>query len=217
MLEGWYLGQETGHGVADVVFGRVNPGGHLPVTIARNAGQVRDFYNHKPTARRGYLFDSAAPLYPFGFGLSYTTFDISAPRLARSTIGTNESVGVDVDVTNTGRRTGDEVVQLYVRDDAASVTRPVLELKRFQRVTLRPGERRTIHFELDPLALDLLPAGDLLPDVPAAGLDHAFPRAGLDERRVRGGGRVVADREAAEEYQDETPHSPTHRPAGLRS
>lgn len=155
LLEGWYLGQETGHGVADVVFGRVNPGGHLPVTIARNAGQVPDFYNHKPTARRGYLFDSAAPLYPFGFGLSYTTFDISAPRLARSTIGTNESVGVDVDVTNTGSRTGDEVVQLYVRDDAASVTRPVLELKRFQRVTLRPGERRTVHFELDPLALSL--------------------------------------------------------------
>jgi len=155
LLEGWYLGQETGHGIADVLFGRVNPGGHLPVTIVRNAGQVPSFYNHKPTARRGYFFSSAAPLYPFGYGLSYTTFDISAPRLARDTIGINDSVGVEVDVTNTGSRAGDEVVQLYVRDDAASVTRPVLELKRFQRVTLRPGECRTLRFELRPADLSL--------------------------------------------------------------
>ena len=139
LLEGWYLGQETGHGVADVLFGRVNPGGKLPVSIARNVGQLPVFYNRKPTARRGYLFDSNQPLYPFGFGLSYTTFDISAPRLAQATIGAGDNVRVEVDVANTGRRAGDEVVQLYVRDDAASVTRPLLELKRFQRVTLRSG------------------------------------------------------------------------------
>jgi beta-glucosidase len=150
LLEGWYLGQETGHGVADVLFGRVNPGGHLPVSIARNVGQLPVFYNHKPTARRGYLFDTTEPLYPFGFGLSYTTFDISAPRLPRSTIRVGDNVRVEVDVRNTGRRAGDQVVQLYVRDDAASITRPVIELKRFQRVTLRPGERRTIAFELNP-------------------------------------------------------------------
>jgi beta-glucosidase len=150
LLEGWYLGQETGHGVADVVFGRVNPGGKLPVTIARNVGQLPIFYNRKPTARRGYLFDTTEPLYPFCFGLSYTTFDVSAPRFANATIGVGDSAAVEVDVTNTGQRAGDEVVQLYVRDDAASVTRPLLELKRFERVTLRPGERRTLRFTLTP-------------------------------------------------------------------
>jgi beta-glucosidase len=132
------------------VFGRYNPGGKLPVTIARNVGQLPVFYNHKPSARRGYLFDTTAPLYPFGYGLSYTTFDVSAPRLERPTIAIGQNARIAVDVTNTGRRAGDEVVQLYVRDDEASVTRPVIELKRFQRVTLQPGERRTVTFELTP-------------------------------------------------------------------
>ena len=155
LIEGWYLGQETGHAVADVVFGRVNPGGRLPVTIARNVGQLPVFYNRKPTARRGYLFGTTAPLYPFGYGLSYTRFTMSAPRLARRTIGAQDNVAVEVDVENVGRRAGDEVVQLYVRDDAASVTRPVLELKHFQRVTLRAGERRTVRFQLTPADLSL--------------------------------------------------------------
>jgi len=150
LIEGWYLGQETGNAVADVLFGRVDPGGKLPVSIARSVGQLPIFYNRKPTARRGYLFDTTAPLYPFGYGLSYTSFDVSAPRLARSTIRANEPVAVSVDVTNTGARAGDEVVQLYLRDDEASVTRPVLELKRFQRVRLAPGERRTVTFTLQP-------------------------------------------------------------------
>jgi beta-glucosidase len=113
-------------------------------------GQLPVYYNHKPTARRGYLFDTTKPLYPFGYGLSYTSFDLSAPRLARATIRNGQNVRVSVDVTNTGRRAGDEVVQLYVRDDEASVTRPVIELKRFQRVTLKPGEKRTVTFELKP-------------------------------------------------------------------
>ena len=85
IIEGWYLGQETGNAVADVLFGKVNPGGKLPVSIARDVGQLPIFYNHKPTARRGYLFDTTKPLYPFGYGLSYTTFEISAPRLERPT------------------------------------------------------------------------------------------------------------------------------------
>ena len=150
MIEGWYLGQETGHAVADVLFGKVNPGGKLPVTIARSAGQLPVYYNHKPTSRRGYLFDTTAPLYPFGYGLSYTTFDISAPRLLTPSIVAGQPARVQVDVANTGSRAGDEVVQLYVRDDEASVTRPVIELKGFQRVTLGPGERRTLNFELQP-------------------------------------------------------------------
>jgi beta-glucosidase len=150
LLEGWYLGQETGHAVADVLFGKVNPGGKLPVTIPRSVGQLPVFYNHKPTARRGYLFDTTKPLYPFGFGLSFTSFDISAPRILTPAIAINQPARIAVDVANTGSRAGDEVVQLYVHDDEASVTRPVIELKRFQRVTLQPGERRTITFELTP-------------------------------------------------------------------
>jgi beta-glucosidase len=128
----------------------VNPGGKLPVTIPRSSGQLPIFYNHKPTARRGYLFDSTKPLYPFGFGLSYTSFDISAPRVLTPSIASNQAARIAVDVANTGGRVGDEVVQLYVHDDEASVTRPVIELKRFQRVTLQPGERRTITFDLTP-------------------------------------------------------------------
>ena len=150
LLEGWYLGQETGHAVADVLFGKVNPGGKLPVTIPRSVGQLPVFYNHKPTARRGYLFDTTKPLYPFGFGLSYTSFDISAPRVLTPSIALNQPARIAVDVANTGGRAGDEVVQLYVHDDEASVTRPVIELKRFERVTLQPGEKRTIAFELTP-------------------------------------------------------------------
>ena len=155
LVEGWYLGQETGHAVADVLFGKVNPGGKLPVTIARSVGQLPVYYNHKPTSRRGYLFDTTAPLYPFGYGLSYTTFDISAPRVVTPAISAGQPARVDVDVANTGGRAGDEVVQLYVHDDEASVTRPVIELKRFQRVTLNPGERRTISFDLQPEDLAL--------------------------------------------------------------
>jgi len=153
LIEGWYLGQETGHAVADVLFGRVNPGGKLPVSIARDAGQLPVFYNAKPTARRGYLFADATPLYPFGFGLSYTTFEMGAPKLARASIGPGESVRVEVEVTNTGKRAGDEVVQLYLRDEAASVTRPLKELKKFRRVSLAPGERRSVAFELTPADL----------------------------------------------------------------
>ncbi len=153
IVEGWYLGQETGNAVADVVLGRASPGGKLPVSVPRSEGQLPIFYNHKPTSRRGYLFDSTAPLYPFGYGLSYTSFTVGAPRLAKATIGRDETVRVSVDVANTGRRAGDEVVQLYVRDDEATVTRPVLELKHFQRVTLKPGERRTVTFDLKPTDL----------------------------------------------------------------
>ncbi|WP_377701794.1 glycoside hydrolase family 3 N-terminal domain-containing protein [Pseudoduganella sp. UC29_71] len=150
LIEGWYLGQETGHAAADLLFGRANPGGKLPVSIARSVGQLPIFYNHKPSARRGYIDGSTKPLYPFGFGLSYTTFAISEPRLAKSTIRVGESTQVSVEVRNTGALLGDEVVQIYIRDDVSSVTRPVLELKAFQRVTLAPGESRTLTFDIKP-------------------------------------------------------------------
>ncbi len=150
IIEGWYLGQETGNAAADILFGRANPGGKLPVSIARDVGQLPIYYNRKPTARRGYLLGDTSPLYPFGFGLSYTTFDISAPRLAKASIGQGESVKVEIDVTNTGKVAGDEVVQLYVHDEQASVTRPVLELKHFKRVTLAAGAKTTVSFEIKP-------------------------------------------------------------------
>lgn len=150
LLECWYLGQETGHAVADLLFGRANPGGKLPVTIAREAGQLPMFYNRKPSARRGYIDGLTTPLYPFGYGLSYTRFEISAPRLERANIGVNGGTRVDVDVRNVGAMAGDEVVQLYIRDDVSSVTRPLLELKGFRRVSLKPGESRTVSFEIKP-------------------------------------------------------------------
>ncbi len=151
IIEGWYLGQETGNAVADVLFGKYNPGGKMPVTVARNVGQLPVFYNHKPQARRGYLFDTIEPLYPFGFGLSYTSFDISAPRVVGENHSIADDVTVEVDVRNTGSVAGDEVVQLYLRDVHASVTTPVRQLVRFERVTLNPGEIRTVRFELKPI------------------------------------------------------------------
>jgi beta-glucosidase len=111
------------------------------------------FYDYKPSAHRGYLFDTTKPLFPFGYGLSYTTFDISAPRLSAATINPDGSVTVSVDVKNTGARAGDEVVQLYLHQQVASVTRPVKELKGFQRVTLQPGESRTVTFTVGTKAL----------------------------------------------------------------
>ncbi|HEX7049211.1 MAG TPA: glycoside hydrolase family 3 N-terminal domain-containing protein [Longimicrobiales bacterium] len=159
ILEAWYLGVEMGNAVADVVFGDYNPGGKLPVTFPRTVGQVPIYYNHKNTGRPAdpkekftskYLDLPSTPLYPFGYGLSYTDFAYGAVRLERATIGTGDTLVVRVDVTNTGDRIGDEVVQLYLRDEVASITRPVKELRAFQRVTLRPGETRTISFTLRP-------------------------------------------------------------------
>jgi beta-glucosidase len=155
LVEGWYLGQEGGTAMADILFGDANPGGKLPVTIPRSVGQLPMFYNAKPSARRGYLFDTTQPLFPFGWGLSYTSFEVGAPKLSATTIKPDGSVEVAVDVKNTGSRAGDEVVQLYIRDEVSSVTRPVKELKGFQRVALNPGETRTVTFTLGPKAFRL--------------------------------------------------------------
>lgn len=154
ILEGWYLGQETGNAVANVLFGDVNPSGRLPVTIARNAGQLPFYYNHKPTARRGYIFSNKDPLFPFGHGLGYTTFRYGAVRIEPAKIPSGGTAVVSVAVTNAGPREGVEVVQLYIRDELSSVTRPVKELKGFQRVPLKPGETRTVRFEITPRTLE---------------------------------------------------------------
>jgi beta-glucosidase len=150
ILEGWYLGQEGGTAVAEVLFGDVNPGGKLPVSLPRGVGQLPLFYNRKPTAMRGYLFGSTRPLFPFGHGLSYTTFSYSAPAVSPAKIPPDGRAKVSVEVTNAGGRAGDEVVQLYIRAGVSRATRPVMELKGFRRVTLAPGERRTVTFELGP-------------------------------------------------------------------
>jgi beta-glucosidase len=150
LLEGWYLGEQGGNAMADVLFGAVNPGGKLPLTIPRSVGQLPMFYNAKPSARRGYLFDTTTPLYPFGFGLSYTTFKIGAPRLSSDHISVDGSVTVSVPVRNTGSRDGDETVQLYVHQLVGSVTRPIKELKAFERVSVAAGATKTVTFTLTP-------------------------------------------------------------------
>jgi beta-glucosidase len=150
ILEGFYLGEETGTGVADVLFGDYNPSGKLPVSFPRTVGQLPIYYNHKPTAKRGYLYASAEPLYPFGYGLSYTTFEYSNLKVSPARMGPGGQAQVSVTVTNTGRRAGEEVVELYVRDEVSSVTRPVKELKDFMRVALAPGESKTVAFNITP-------------------------------------------------------------------
>ena len=158
IYECWYLGQETGRAVADVLFGDYNPGGKLPISIPRSVGHLPVFYNYKPSARRGYLFDDVSPLYAFGYGLSYTTFSVANPRLSGKKMRKNGSVKVAVDATNTGKRAGTETVQLYIRDVVSSVTRPVKELKGFRKVRLQPGESTTVTFEITP---DLLKFWDV--------------------------------------------------------
>ena len=146
----WYLGQESGTAIAEVLFGKTNPGGKLPISFPRSVGHIPSYYNHKPIARRGYLFGDVTPLYPFGFGLSYTTFEIGNLRLKKTEIGTDESTKVSVEVTNTGEMAGHEVVQLYIRDKVSSVTRPVKELKDFGKVYLEPGETKVVTMEITP-------------------------------------------------------------------
>lgn len=153
ICECWYIGQEAGNAVAEVLFGDVNPGGKLPISFPRSVGHIPSFYNHKPSARRGYLFDEVTPLYPFGFGLSYTEFKIENVRLKDEKITPDGSTQVKVDVTNTGEREGSEVVQMYIRDLVSSVTRPVKELKGFKKIWLQPGETKTVALDITPASL----------------------------------------------------------------
>jgi len=158
VLETWFAGTQAGHAIADVLFGDVNPGGKLPVTFPRSVGQLPLYYNQKNTGRpptdqkytSKYLDVHWSPLYPFGHGLSYTEFRLSGLRLSAPRVTRGGSVKVSVEVENVGRREGDEVVQLYVRDVVSSVVRPLRELKGFERVSLRAGERRRVEFTLGP-------------------------------------------------------------------
>ena len=161
ILETWFAGTRGGEAIADALFGDYNPGGKLPVTFPRAAGQAPLYYNQTASGRpptnekytSKYLDVPVAPLYPFGHGLSYTTFRLSNLRVSAPRVTASGSVEVSVEVENTGRRAGDEVVQVYVRDVAGSRVRPTKELRGFQRVTLQPGERRTLSFRLTPAEL----------------------------------------------------------------
>jgi beta-glucosidase len=149
ILECWFLGEETGTAVAKTLFGEVNPGGKLPISFPRSVGQIPCYYNHKPTAHLlPYVFVDSTPLYPFGFGLSYTTFAYSNLKVTPEKITADKTIKISVDVKNTGKVTGDEVVQLYIRDDISSLTRPVKELKGFNRITLKAGETKTVEFKI---------------------------------------------------------------------
>ena len=156
ILDGWYLGQETGTAVADVLFGDYNPGGKLPITVPRSTGQLPDYYYQKPAAKREYLASTTKPLYPFGWGLSYATFRYANLRISPETTGPQGDTRVSVDVTNTGKVRGDDVVQLYIRDEVSSVTRPVKELRGFRRITLEPGETKSVEMSLGPSELAFL-------------------------------------------------------------
>ncbi len=157
VLDVWYPGEEGGNAVADVLFGDYNPAGRLPITFPVAVGQVPLIYNHKPTGRLDYYSDlPGEPLFPFGFGLSYTSFAYSGLKLDKESISARDSVRLRFTVKNTGSRDGDEVVQLYLKDPVASVARPVIELKSFQRVHLRAGESRELSFTITPAMLELL-------------------------------------------------------------
>ncbi len=150
ILECWYLGQEAGNAVANVLFGDYNPSGKLPISIPRSAGHIPCHYNCKPSSRRGYLFDDTSALFPFGFGLSYTTFGFCNMTLEKPFINIGESTTAAIDVTNNGKVEGTEVVQMYIRDLFSSVTRPVKELRGFKKIRLQPGETKTVSMKILP-------------------------------------------------------------------
>ena len=159
VIDAWYPGEQGGPAVADVIFGAANPSGRLPITFPVSEGQLPLSYNHKPTGRGDDYVDlTGMALFPFGHGLSYTTFKYSNLRIDKTEISANESTTVRGTVTNNGSREGDEVVQLYIRDDLASVAQPQIALKGFTRVHLRPGQSADVAFEVGPRELRLLDA-----------------------------------------------------------
>ena len=158
VVETWYLGTMVGPAIADVLYGEYNPSGKLTVTFPRMEGQIPVFYNMKSTGRpfdanneytSKYLDAPNDPLYPFGFGLSYTTFSYSPVTLDKTAVKAGGKVQATVTVTNTGKYTGEETVQLYIRDMVGSMTRPVKELKGFRKITLKPGGKQTVTFDID--------------------------------------------------------------------
>jgi beta-glucosidase len=159
IVEAWNSGERGGEAVADVLFGDHNPSGRLPITVPRHSGQLPMYYNYMPSkSGRRYVDMPITPLWEFGFGLSYTKFEYANLALSAKEIGARGSIEVSADVSNTGSRAGEEVVQLYINDPIASVTRPVKELKGFERISLQPGEKKTVKFTLTPEELAIYDA-----------------------------------------------------------
>jgi beta-glucosidase len=181
VLECWYLGCQTGPAVADLIFGKASPGGKLTVTLPRSVGQVPDYYDHKPSRFREYVLSDSSPLYPFGYGLSYTTFAYSNLKVSPESIAPGGTATVTVDVANTGTVKADEIVELYIHETVSMPVRPVEELKDFRRVSLAPGEKRTVSFSLTPDKLEAydiamkrrVPSGDYEVLVGASSVDTA--------------------------------------------
>jgi len=164
IVEAWMCGEEGGNAIADILFGDFNPEGRLPVTFPRHSGQLPVYYNHKPSKEywiksgwgTRYVDMPAAPLYNFGFGLSYTSFEYGNLRISPEVTGPAGEVYVSVDVKNTGKRNGKEVVQLYIDDVISSMSTPVKELKGFEKISLAPGETKKVTFKLTPEQLSFL-------------------------------------------------------------
>jgi len=171
IVEAWQLGAQSGNAIAQVLYGDYNPSGKLPMTFPRSVGQVPIYYNHKNTGRpyaldpgtvfwSHFIDEKNAPLYPFGYGLSYAKFDYADLKLSAPTLKSNGSIEVSVVVTNSGKVAGKEVVQLYIHDLFASVTRPVLELKGFERIELQPNESKKVTFTIDEKMLEFYSANN---------------------------------------------------------
>jgi len=157
ILDIWYPGEDGGSAVADVLFGDYNPAGRLPISFPVFEGQLPLVYNHKPTGRGDdYNNLTGQPLFPFGYGMSYTVFEYSDLNFGKNSISANDSTTITCKITNTGKYAGDEVAQLYIHDELASVARPVTELKGFQRINLLPGESKTVSFAITPETLSML-------------------------------------------------------------
>lgn len=150
VIQAFYLGQETGNGLANILFGNVNPSGKLAVTIPKSVGELPAYYSRQPSRMRSYVYDDKKPLFPFGFGLSYTTYQYGKPALDKKNISKTENISVTIPITNTGKMEGDEIVQLYIRDVVSSGSRPIMELKDFTKVHLKPNETKNITFTITP-------------------------------------------------------------------
>ncbi len=157
-MRAWYGGQAAGTAIADVIFGDYNPAGRLPVTFYKSVNDIPPFTDYNMEGKT-YRYFTKEPLYAFGYGLSYTTFKYSEPELEKNEIGANEPVTVSTQLTNTGDLAGEEVVQLYIRDDESSVVRPLRELKGFSRIKLEPGETKTVEFKITAKELEFYDVG----------------------------------------------------------
>jgi len=192
IIEAWYAGEEGGNAVADVLFGDYNPGGKLPITFPQSVGQCPLYYNPKPSGRGyDYVTMSGKPLFPFGHGVSYTEFEYTNLQVAPKKIKPTDSIEIRVDVQNVGAREGDEVVQLYLHDVVASVTRPLKELRGFKRITLKPGEKQTVTFLLLPEQLSFLDQN--MQRVIEPGVFEILMGSSSEDIRVKGSFEVQAD------------------------